>query len=99
MSKEPEAWALDVEGYKTCIIDNYQRALSEQEHFQGRGRSVSIRPLGEIASYAFDEAKERELFEAQAPYRIDRHNDIYESQRTQDGWNAWLACAKSRANQ
>lgn len=45
----------------------------------------------------FDEEKERQLFEAQAPYRIDRHNGVYESQRTQDGWDAWAACAKSRA--
>lgn len=43
--QEPVAWALDVEGYKTVIIDNYQRALSEQEHFQGRGRTAVIRSL------------------------------------------------------
>lgn len=43
--QEPVAWALDVEGYKTVIIDNYQRALSEQEHFHGRGRTAVIRDL------------------------------------------------------
>lgn len=42
---EPVAWELEVEGYKTVLIDNYQRALSEQEHFQGRGRTAAIHNL------------------------------------------------------
>jgi len=42
---EPVAWQLDVEGYKTVTLDNYQRALSEKEHFHGRGRTAVIRNL------------------------------------------------------
>lgn len=42
---EPVAWQLDVEGYQTVTVDNYQRALSEQEHFHGRGRSASVHGL------------------------------------------------------
>ncbi|RON17902.1 hypothetical protein BK660_21670 [Pseudomonas brassicacearum] len=42
---ETIAWLLEVEGYKGVLIDNYQRALSEQEHFHGRGRSAVIKDL------------------------------------------------------
>ena len=42
---EPVAWSLEVEGYTTVLYENYQKALSEQEHFRGRGRTAEIHPL------------------------------------------------------
>lgn len=42
---EPVAWSLEVEGYTTVLYENYQKALSEQEHFRGRGRTAEIYPL------------------------------------------------------
>jgi hypothetical protein len=57
-------------------------------------RAIEARVTGQPA---FDEAAERAAFEAQAPYRTDRYNGVYESQRTQDGWQAWLACARLKA--
>ena len=49
-----------------------------------------------IASHAVDEDDERTMFESVCPYRIDRHNGVYESQRTQDGWNMWIFRARLR---
>lgn len=49
-----------------------------------------------VASHAVFEDDERAAFEAICPYRIDRYDGIYESQRTQDGWNMWIYRARLR---
>lgn len=49
----------------------------------------------------FDEAKERELFEAFAMEHFlpitDGHSRDYLYQDTESAWSSWKACAKSRA--
>lgn len=62
-----------------------------------------------IASHAFDEAKERELFEAWFTETYTAHRlgprltncgiatDGYADSRVDICWRGWLACARSRA--
>ncbi len=54
-----------------------------------------------LASHAFDEAVEREMFEAEYPDLTKTRSvgspDIYWSAMTQNRWADWVRCAKSRA--
>lgn len=49
-----------------------------------------------VASHSVNEDYERAVFESVCPYRIDRYDGVYESQRTQDGWNMWIYRARLR---
>lgn len=70
-----------------------------------------VRLEDHVASHAFDEAKERELFEAVHPvpegvkwdaefnrYLVNLYPGECDSEYG-SLWDGWLACAKSRANQ
>ena len=54
-----------------------------------------------LASHAYDEAVERQAFEASYPHltkkRCVNAPDIYWSAMAQNHWEIWLRCAKSRA--
>lgn len=66
---EPVAWQVEVEGYKTIITDNYARALSEQEHFQGRGRTATIHPLGRVGDPGEVERLRAQMAEQKAHHK------------------------------
>jgi hypothetical protein len=52
-----------------------------------------------LASHAYDEVKERALFEAGINPHSRRRNEVgdYVLPSIQDSFSGWLACAKSRA--
>lgn len=52
-----------------------------------------------IASHAYDEAKERELFERTRNAHTIRRNAVgdYVLPSSQDAWSGWSECAKFRA--
>ena len=52
-----------------------------------------------LASHAYDEAKERALFEAEnSAFRLSRKGlGAYEVDFVEGMWFGWIACAKSRA--
>jgi hypothetical protein len=58
-----------------------------------------------LASHAYDEAKERALFEAYVvsirPFLgappLDSHDGVYPQFWLERSWKSWSACAKSRA--
>lgn len=62
-----------------------------------------VRLEDHVASHAFDEEKERALFEDEMVcrgYSVQKFDSgDYINHSTRNEWSGWLACAKSRANQ
>ena len=79
MVDEPVAWQLDVEGYKTVTIEDRERALSEERHYQCRGRAVSVHPLYRHAQRKVVMPERIAVPDADCPERINAQ-----------GWNACL---------
>lgn len=79
-------------------------SIEDASEYYEDGTGDMVTYADHIASHAYDEAKERELFEAYASkhYRLqelplDFDDGEYTEPETQYSWESWEACAKSRA--
>lgn len=85
-----------------AYLDAAREAEPEKSHsFSHAGYRAMIAAAPPVEIPAYDEAKERELFEAFAMEHFlpitHGHSRDYLYHDTESAWSSWKACAKSRA--
>lgn len=89
-------------GYKLVPVELIERAIAATMTARGRGSPTERDLRAAIAAPTppqptYDEAKERELFEAQYMLTPKRWADGYADPGVNNRWKGWQACAQSRA--
>jgi hypothetical protein len=94
-----------IKRFSLCADDEAEAELGKGFMCESDDGGDYVLHSDHLASHAFDEAKERELFEAYIvsirPFLgappLDSHDGVYPQFWLERSWKSWSACAKSCA--